>query len=48
MDGSRLRGHDEEIVRREKQPMVAYAIFDADIHDTSLMDEYLEKVPATL
>jgi len=28
--------------------MVAYAIFDADIHDTSLMNEYLEKVPATL
>jgi len=28
--------------------MSAYAIFDADIHDASLMDEYLEKVPATL
>jgi hypothetical protein len=28
--------------------MTACAIFDADIHDTSLMDEYLERVPATL
>ena len=28
--------------------MTAYAIFDADIHDPSLMDAYLEKVPATL
>lgn len=28
--------------------MTAYAIFDADIHDTSSMDEYLEKVPSTL
>ncbi len=28
--------------------MPAYAIFDADIHDTSLMDKYLEEVPATL
>lgn len=28
--------------------MTAYAIFDADVHDQSLMDEYLEKVPSTL
>ena len=28
--------------------MTAYAIFDADIHDPSAMDEYLERVPATL
>jgi uncharacterized protein (DUF1330 family) len=28
--------------------MTAYAIFDADIHDPSGMDEYLDKVPATL
>lgn len=28
--------------------MTAYAIFDADIHDPDGMNQYLEKVPATL
>ena len=36
------------MTRDERETMSAYAIFDADIHDASLMDEYLEKVPATL
>ena len=28
--------------------MTAYAIFDADVHDQTVMDEYLEKVAPTL